>query len=612
MDASSESAAIPGVRAEAEPVVDPDRVARATARHAAVAAGLMPLPNLALRAGLTLLLLYGLLGLLLVTISLTGLITPVLALGLGVVIALVQYLVGPWILGATLSWLYRFRWVEPGELPEHLRLFVADVCGREGMRLPRFGIIDDGAPQAFTYGHGPGNARVVISRGVLELLDPAEVEAVVAHEIGHARNWDMVLMTLAGVVPLLAYTVFRWLSDSESSDGDDKKGAGVLVAVGAYVVYIVAEYLVLWFSRTREFAADRYAARVTGNPNALATALVKIGYGLAATSTADETPADGKTATRRSRPLAGTGALGAFNMFDQRDAVTLVLTGGGERTLDVGRVQGGMQWDLWNPWARVHEIHSTHPLVARRLEALADLAAALGQEPVVVFDRRQPESYWDEFFVDLLVAGLPAIAFLGGLPLLFWIGSDLVGGRVVTLANARAAWSWWASLLPLVTLAVPGLAMILKNRFSYRRGLFPHETVAGLLGRVKVSGVRTVPVTLTGRIIGKGVPGLVWSDDFVMQDSTGIILLDYRQPFGVWDFLFGAFGAQKFQGREVRVSGWYRRNPAPAFVIDRLEAEGLAAPVVCYGPRTRTWVGRFLLGAGVFASAVVAVLLVAG
>jgi Zn-dependent protease with chaperone function len=601
MSNSIEPEGIPGIRSEAGPAVDADRVARTAARHAALAARVLPLPNLALRAGVTLLLLYGLLGLLLMMVSLTGLITPAWALALGVAVAVVQYVFGPWMLDATLSWLYRVRWIAAENLPEHLRVFVADVCGRERMRVPSFGIIDDGAPQAFTYGRVPNDARVVVSRGVLELLDPAEVEAVVAHELGHARNWDMVLMTIAGLVPLLAYTVFRQLSPEDSSDSDDNKSAGVLVAIGAFLIYLVSEYLVLWFSRTREFSADRYAARVTGNPNALATALVKIGYGLAAAGATDPQAAE-QGSTRRTRPLAGTGALGAFNMFDQRDAVALVLTGGGDRTLDIGRVKGGMQWDLWNPWARFHEIHSTHPLVARRLEALADAAAALGQEPAVVFDRRQPESYWDEFFIDLVVAALPGLAFCTSVPLLFWLG-----GGGLDLQALVSNWSWPAVLLPLTALSLPGLAMIFKNRFSYRRSIFPHETVAGLLGRVKVSGVRTVPVTLAGRIIGKGVPGLVWSEDVVLQDPTGIMLLDYRQPFGLWDFFFGAFRAETLQGQQVRVTGWYRRNPSPSLIIDRIEGANLAGPIVCYGPRTRTWVGRFLVVAGLVTSAVMAV-----
>ena len=66
-------------------------------------------------------------------------------------------------------------------------------------------------------------------------------------------------------------------------------------------------------------------------------------------------------------------------------------------------IKGAMQWDLWNPWAGWYELNSTHPLVAKRLNYLGDQAAHLGQEPLFVFDRVKPESYWDDFFVDLFV-----------------------------------------------------------------------------------------------------------------------------------------------------------------------------------------------------------------
>ena len=67
-----------------------------------------------------------------------------------------------------------------------------------------------------------------------------------------------------------------------------------------------------------------------------------------------------------------------------------------------------MQWDLWNPWATFYELNSTHPLIAHRLQYLSDQGAAMGQEPYIVFDRRKPESYWDDFAVDVLVMLLPA------------------------------------------------------------------------------------------------------------------------------------------------------------------------------------------------------------
>src|SRR6202035_3263458 len=107
--------------------------------------------------------------------------------------------------------------------PEHLESFVRRVCDDNHMRFPSFGIIDDGAPQAFTYGHHPSNARVVISRGTMNLLAPEELEAVVAHELGHARNWDMALMTLANLVPLLLFWIYD-ISIRYGRRGGDNKG----------------------------------------------------------------------------------------------------------------------------------------------------------------------------------------------------------------------------------------------------------------------------------------------------------------------------------------------------------------------------------------------------
>ena len=124
-------------------------------------------------------------------------------------IIVLQFLIGPFIMDLTLRWLYSLKWVKPEEPPGHLREFVERVCKDKGIKFPRFAIIADGAPQSFTYGHTPNNARIVLSRGLIELLQPEETEAVVAHEIGHAVHWDMFLMTVAQLVPLIFYYIFR-------------------------------------------------------------------------------------------------------------------------------------------------------------------------------------------------------------------------------------------------------------------------------------------------------------------------------------------------------------------------------------------------------------------
>src|SRR5262249_26697610 len=151
---------------------------------------------------------------------------------------------------------------------------------------------------------------------------------------------------------------------------------------------------------------------------------------------------------------------------------------------------------------------------------------------------------------------LPWLLFFGGLAVFLYSGLALAKWNLLWLGAALVA---------------GGLGSILKTNFSYRRDFFPHLSVAALLHKVKVSAVRPVPATLTGRILGKGVPGLVWSKDWVMQDKTGIMMLNYEQPLAIWNFLFGLLRAGRYQDKDVRVSGWFRRSPVPHLEVNKLE-----------------------------------------
>jgi Zn-dependent protease with chaperone function len=564
---------------EPAPQIDPHAQAKAFERHQALSTGLLALPNLFLRSVLTLGLLYGMLGVVLIALVQFEVLNTTVAVALGCGIIIVQFLIGPWVMDLMLRLLYRMSWVQPEQLPEHLERFVRRVCGEHRMRFPWVGIIDDGAPQAFTYGHHPSNARVVISRGLINLLTPDELEAVVGHELGHARNWDMALMTLANLVPLLLFYLYDLaIRIGSSDDKDNKYGAAAwVVAAGAYVLYVVSQYIVLWFSRTREYYADRFAGQVTGKPNALASALVKIAYGLAASESREQVKAGasakGKQSSTQVQSVAGAGAFGALNIFDRKGAVSMVMSAAAEGETRPGevhpeRVKSAMQWDLWNPWAAWYELNSTHPRVAKRLLRLSDQASAQGDQPYIVFDRARPESYWGAFFIDLFVLFLPFLGLLVGLGLFLgmsWLAQNL-------------EWHWLGVLVGLL-----GLGAFLRSRFTYRGKIFEHRTVASLMSHVKVSPVRPVPSTVTGTIIGKGVPGLIWSEDFVIQDKTGILFLDYRQPFAIWNWLFGLLRAGRYQGKEVRVQGWFRRGPTPFFEIYHMDVlDGSQPSRTCY------------------------------
>ncbi len=172
------------------------------------------------------------------------------------------------------------------------------------------------------------------------------------------------------------------------------------------------------------------------------------------------------------------------------------------------------------------------------------------------------------FAVDLLVMFLPLLLFLGGLGLAFGLGAGR-GGRDLARCGILAGHNAWLAYvgLPLVGL---GLGMLAKTILVYRGDYFAPLSVSGLLHKVKVSNVRPVPARLRGTIIGRGVPGLIWSEDFVMRDSTGILFLDYRQPLRIWEWLFGLFRAGEFRRQGSRGR---RLVPARAGTLSRAQID---------------------------------------
>src|SRR5207248_9517515 len=186
---------------------------------------------------------------------------------------LVMYGVNPRII----EWLVPASIIEQtagGYATDHpLGRIVAARCKQAGVPLVKLGIVDDGNPNAFTFGRTRGDARIWVTRGLLERLDERELDAVVTHEIGHVKNRDFIVMTVAAVVPMVLYLVFLIARQA----GRDEAKA---VAIAAYLGYIVAKFTLLALSRAREYSADHWSCQATGDGDALCSALVKVAYGM--------------------------------------------------------------------------------------------------------------------------------------------------------------------------------------------------------------------------------------------------------------------------------------------------------------------------------------------
>jgi heat shock protein HtpX len=173
------------------------------------------------------------------------------------------------------------RVVSPQEAPQ-LHAMIERLCVQADLPKPKVAVAQTSMPNAFALGRSPKNATVCATTGIMELLTPAELEGVMAHELTHVANRDVMVMTLASFfATIAAYIVqFGFLFGGTSQDDDDGPSAMVLVLV-SLVVYFVSFLLMQALSRYREFAADRGAALITGRPSALASALQKISGGMA-------------------------------------------------------------------------------------------------------------------------------------------------------------------------------------------------------------------------------------------------------------------------------------------------------------------------------------------
>jgi heat shock protein HtpX len=172
------------------------------------------------------------------------------------------------------------REVTPAEAPQ-LHAIIDRLCVQADLPKPKVAVANTRMPNAFALGRSPKNATVCATTGIMDLLSPAELEGVLAHELTHVANRDVLVMTLASFfATIAAYIVqFGFFFGGGASDDDDNPSFLVLFLV-SLGVYVISFFLMQALSRYREFAADRGSAIITGRPSALASALVKISGGM--------------------------------------------------------------------------------------------------------------------------------------------------------------------------------------------------------------------------------------------------------------------------------------------------------------------------------------------
>ena len=196
-------------------------------------------------------------------------------------LAMLMNCVSYWFSDKIVLRLYRTRELSSHEAPE-LYAMVNKLSQSASLPMPKIYLIPSDAPNAFATGRNPHHAVVAVTRGILRLLNPSELEGVLAHEIAHIKDRDILISsiaaTLAGVIMMIA-SMARWAALFGGLGESDDDGGGILGFLFlAFLAPLAAVIIQLAISRSREYLADSTGVKIAGNPSGLAAALEKLDY----------------------------------------------------------------------------------------------------------------------------------------------------------------------------------------------------------------------------------------------------------------------------------------------------------------------------------------------
>ena len=270
---------------------------------------------------------------------------------------LIQWLFGPRLIDS----IYKVKEVSPNEQPD-LHRMVDTICRKSGLKKPKVMLANIPLPNAFAYGSPRYGNRVAVTTGLLKNLEGEEVEAVIAHEIGHLKHRDVQVMMVASVLPAIFYYIgFTFMLSSWYGGGRRNTGGAVLIGLAAMALYFVLNLFVMSLSRLREYYADRHAVEsVDDGARKLSEALAKI--------------ATSETRTMRMGRKSGSSSFKTLFINDPDTAKhdSKVISKYGRRLSDSALVDKLLAKKVTGS-DRFMEIFSTHPNMVKRLQALQSM-----------------------------------------------------------------------------------------------------------------------------------------------------------------------------------------------------------------------------------------------
>jgi len=472
-----------------------------------------------------------------------------------VVFSILLFFMSPWIIDITQKQYHRIQWITLADLdeksPEAVEI-IENFCEKYNIFVPRLGWIEDDAPVAFIYGVISNSARIVVSRGLFECLDDDEIAAVYAYQLGRIQNKSFAVLTFVSAPVQVLYYVYVLLS-RQSYRAKSAKQIWQVVATLANVLYSLSNYLLVWLSHASTIVSDRFAAEITGNPNALARALPKM---------ARQMLPYNQPAMPTNRLLESTRAIGIC------DRQTMTAIGLAMEIAHVGQTDQDpyrvFLWELFNPWRRWLEIHSTHPLVGKRLKFLSGYSKQLGllteydfAELLKEEKKLNKKALYQNFWRDLLIQISPVVG---------------VAIAIIIAMLFSQLYNRWL-LLSLLLIGL-GLGFMFQGSLRYPDFRKVADTdLVSLLIDPYASYVQGTPVQIPGELLGYGTDDFYIGYMLRLEDQGGLAFINYIPNFRQWiiDPSSTIKNLEMLCDRSVIATGWFRRGKFPIIDLSTLQ-----------------------------------------
>lgn len=496
----------------------------------------------------------GLIGIITVTLT-TGWLY--VAMGATAIAGIILFFMAPWIIDITHKQFYRTQWITLADLepkaPEAVAV-IEGFCQSHNMDIPNIGWVEDSNPAVFLYGVLPNSTRLIISRGLFDILDDEEIAVAIAHQLGRVANWSFSVVTFMTAPTQIIYLIHVWIGRIGFKVKVAKHLWQLLAAI-ALVIYRLSNYLIFGVSRSSVYIGDRFAAEITGNPNAMARALAKMARGLANYTQLGQAP---------SRLLESSLSMGTCD-YRTSSSVGIVfqILYAGYSEMSQKNLYRVFLWDLFNPWATWIEIHSPQPLIGRRIKALTAYAHQLGLTEEYEFGQLiddgkslNPRLLYKNFIVDLIIETAPYTFVAIGLGValgFYWL------------------YNTW---LPLSLIAIgSGIGNMLRGSLRYPDYAKVTSTnLVNLLIDPYASPLRGKPVQVPGELVGYSVSDLP-DYDLKLEDQAGIIRLNYVLDFKAFlgDPAIVLRKLENLVGESVLATGWFRRGNVPVLDVSMIQ-----------------------------------------